>query len=174
MGGSSSVAEKIATSCMYEKEDFNEKLDIIRDANKVCQFYASLLLSDKPMPNALSKYVNFSGKSEEYFVIHRKEVKDLVGSSYYDFYQKLGQLQNTYESPFTNQSDRRTLIADMFNKCYNVQQSLIEDLWHSCDNYGMAPPAVEAQESSTEDHTDAKTDKVSQEPSEKSETPAKA
>ena len=166
MGGTTSVAEKVATSCVYEKEDFNEKLDIIRDANKVCQFYACLLLSDKPMPNVLSKYVNFSGKSEEYFIVHRKEVKESIGSSYYDFYQKLGQLQSTYEGPFTNQNDRRTLIADIFNKCYNVQQSLIEDLWHSCDNYGMAPQHIEDTESS-EDHTDAKTDKVSQEPSEK-------
>ena len=145
MGGKASVA--VATSCMYEKEAFNHQLDYIRDANKVCQFYAKLLMVEGDLPVKLDQYENYSSATEDHFNSLRKDVKEDLGMSYYQFYQFLDKLKNEYESTNMTQIRRRQLLVDVFNKCYAVQQNLIEDLWKSCDSYGM--PAESSVAAST-------------------------
>jgi len=151
MGGKQSEAASmaVATTCLFEKDAFNHQLDYIRDANTVCQFYAKLLLTEGELPVKLDKYLNYSSATEEYFNGTRKEVKSTIGMSYYQFYQSLEKLKYEYESPSMTQNKRRQMLVDIFNKSYGVQQSLIEDLWSSCDKYGLPSEPIESSASSS-------------------------
>jgi len=133
MGGSSStVIPKDAYICKYNKQSFNEKLDIIRDAHEVSQYYASLLLIEK-LPIKLDYYKNYSQATEKYFNPTRKNTLADLGMSYFQFYHYLESLQKLYESTDNSENNRRELITSVFNKCYSVQKYIIEDLWEDCN-----------------------------------------
>lgn len=119
--------------CKYNKESFNEKLDIIRDAHSVSQYYAALLLVQK-VPITLDFYKNYSEKTEDYFNTTRKNTLDDLGSSYYEFYQYLQTLKSVYEQGDNTETSKREILTNVFNKCYIVQKYIIEDLWEDCNN----------------------------------------
>jgi hypothetical protein len=146
MGGMfSSNVEEVALTCQYNKRDFNTRLDIIRDAHGIVQYYAGLLLDEK-LPMQLPEYRNFNADSEEYFNSKRREQNPGLTAvnprlnSYYDFYNALGNLQREYEKTDITGSERRTKITEVFKSSYTVMQSLIEDLWESCDAQGRPAP----------------------------------
>lgn len=128
--------------CKYNKSSFNEKLNIIRDAHDVSQYYASLLLLEK-LPLKLSIYKNYNDASEEYFNPTRKTILNDLGSSYYQFYQYLNSIQEIYEQPDNSETDRRLLLTNIFNKCYVVQKYIIEDLWDDCNEGNGYPITIE-------------------------------
>lgn len=150
MGGSQSVPIPITPQvlenvCKYQKEDFNAKIDVLRDAHALMQFYASLLLSEK-MPINLPEYRNYNSTSEEHFNKKRKEeMQDLMGlnpkiRNYYDFYNGLNNLQGEYERNDITENERRNKIKDIFNISYAVLRLLVEELWESCDVQNPPPP----------------------------------
>lgn len=146
MGGtvSSSLPDVPADAyiCKYNKSSFNEKLNIIRDAHDVSQYYASLLLVEK-LPIKLLNYKNYSDATEEYFNPTRKISLNDLGSSYYQFYQYLNNIQELYEQPDNSETDRRRMLTDIFNKCYIVQKYIIEDLWNDCNEGNGYPIVIE-------------------------------
>jgi hypothetical protein len=136
MGATTSTSAPIpldAYICKYNKESFNQKLDIIRDAHEVSQYYASLILMDK-LPITLDYYKNYSQTTENYFNPVRKVILADLDSSYYQFYQSLESLREYYEQTDNTENDRRKIISDIFNKSYIVQKYIIEDLWEDCNN----------------------------------------
>jgi hypothetical protein len=133
MGQSGPPAE--AFICTYNKYSFNEKLDVIRDANEVAQYYANLLLQER-LPIKLDVYKNYSERTEDYFNPTRKDVLPDLGMSYYQFYQYLNTISTLYEKTDVAENDRRQLLTDIFKKCYAVQKYLIEDLWDDCNQQG--------------------------------------
>jgi hypothetical protein len=141
MGGSTSIPAD-AYMCKYNKASFNQKLDIIRDAHDVSQYYAALLLLPK-LPIKLDYYKNYSQVTEEYFNPTRKNELPDLGMSYYQYYQYLDALQKYYEATDIADSDRRIMLSDIFNKCYTVQKYIIEDLWEDCN--GQTPYRIESQ-----------------------------
>ena len=147
MGASTSVPE-IAQMCSYNKEDFNKKLNILRDSHSLTQYYASVLLSEK-MPITLKEYINYNEESEDYFNTRRKETIDDLQSAnpkiknYYDFYDALNNLQNEYERNDISENERRSKITDVFNVSYTIMRLLIEDLWESCDVQNPQPLVTE-------------------------------
>lgn len=128
--------------CKYNKSSFNEKLNIIRDAHDVSQYYASLLLVEK-LPLKLSNYKNYNDATEEYFNPTRKNILNDLGSSYYQFYQYLNNIQELYEQPDNSETDRRRMLTDIFNRCYIVQKYIIEDLWNDCNEGNGYPIVIE-------------------------------
>lgn len=141
MGGNQSrEIPKDAYICKYNKETFNSKLDIIRDAHNVSQYYATFLLMEKP-PITLKSYLNYSDATEEYFNPTRKVVIPDLEMSYYQFYQYLQTLQQVYERNDNTDNDRRAVLTNIFNKCFVVQKKLIEDLWDDCN--GQTPYRIE-------------------------------
>lgn len=142
MGGSSSSIPADAYICKYNKASFNQKLDIIRDAHEVSQYYASLLLVEK-LPIQLDYYKNYNEQTEEYFNPTRKNILPDLDMSYYQFYQYLESLKKYYELSDNTENDRRKLLTDVFNKCYTVQKYIIEDLWEDCN--GQTPYRIEPQ-----------------------------
>ena len=136
MGGTTSTEKKIPPEvyiCKYNKASFDKKLDVIRDAHEVSQYYAELLLEEH-LPIKLDLYKNYSDDTEEYFNPTRKSVLSDLGMSYYQFYQYLQSFPTLYERTDMNDLDRRQLIREIFNKCYIVQQYIIEDLWDDCNS----------------------------------------
>lgn len=128
--------------CKYNKESFNSKLNIIRDAHNVSQYYASILLSEK-LPLKLSMYLNYNDLSEEYFNPTRKIILTDLDSSYYQYYQYLNTLKELYEQPDNSENDRRKILTDIFNKCYIVQKYIIEDLWDDCNEGNGYPITIQ-------------------------------
>lgn len=126
------------SACSYDKYSFNTKLDVLRDAHEVTSFYAQLLLDGK-FPAKLDRYKNYSDATEDYFNPTRREVLSNLGSSYYQFYQYLNSFKGIYENSELDETSRRQIIVDVFNKCVIVQKYLIEDLWDDCNNQGGAP-----------------------------------
>lgn len=124
--------------CKYKKDEFNNKIEILKDAHGLIQYYASLLLSEK-MPINLPEYKNYSSVSEDHFNTKRKnEMADLQAANpkirnYYDFYNGLNNLQVEYERNDITENERRNKIKDVFNISYIVLKLLVEDLWESCD-----------------------------------------
>lgn len=131
MGSSSSVPAN-AYICKYNKTSFNNKLDIIRDAHEVSQYYATLMLVQK-LPVKLDLYKNYSEMTEEYFNPNRKVVLPDLEMSYHQYYQYLQTLSEYYEQSNNTENDRREILTKIFNKCYTVQKYLIEDLWEDCN-----------------------------------------
>jgi|688.fasta_scaffold198975_2 hypothetical protein len=121
--------------CSYNKYSFKDKLDVIRDAHEVSQYYASLLLLER-LPIKLDIYKNYSDHTEEYFNPTRKNVLTDLNMSYYKFYQYINSIPELYEKTDMTESDRRKLLTDIFNKCYIVQKYIIEDLWDDCNGQG--------------------------------------
>jgi hypothetical protein len=121
--------------CSYNKYSFDDKLDVIRDAHEVSQYYANLLLLER-LPIRLDLYKNYSDHTEEYFNPTRKNVLTDLGMSYYKFYQYINSIPELYEKTDMTESDRRKLLTDIFNKCYIVQKYIIEDLWDDCNGQG--------------------------------------
>jgi hypothetical protein len=148
MGGSASAPEitpnVLENVCTYKKDDFNNKIEILKDAHALVQYYASLLLAEK-MPMNL-EYRNYNPTSEDYFNTKRKmEMGDLQAANpkirnYYDFYNGLNNLQVEYERNDITENERRNKIKDVFNVSYIVLKLLVEDLWESCDLQNKAPP----------------------------------
>lgn len=139
MGNTPSIPAD-AYICKYNKESFNQKLDIIRDAHEVSQYYSSLLLIQK-LPIKLDYYKNYSEETELYFNNTRKNILPDLNSSYYKFYQYLDSLGEFYENSNNTETDRLKIVTDVFNKCYIVQKYLIEDLWEDCN--GQTPYRIE-------------------------------
>lgn len=158
MGQGYSTQES-AKSCQYIKTQFNDLLDVIRDAHSVTQHYARAVLLDK-MPTKLESYRNYSDKAEEYFLRgfpenqdkeFRKNPKEELGMSYYQYYFYLTGLQTKYEAPQMTEPDRRKLIDEIFTKCEALHRALIEDLYETCDSQGrVPPPPVEAETGASE------------------------
>jgi hypothetical protein len=153
MGGSTSTVEKtvdLAQTCVYNKIDFQTRVDIIRDAHTMVQYYANLLLSEK-MPMQLPEYKNYIDASETYFNTRRKDtIPDLnaVNSkirNYYDFYNALSNLQQEYEKNEITENERRRKVKDIFEISYVVLRLLIEELWESCDVQGRPPVQQDTQ-----------------------------
>lgn len=139
MGNFFSKADPV--NCSFNKKDFNQKLDIIKDVHNVLQFYATLLLSEK-MPNSLTEYKNFSPATEDAFNDRRKEpIANLTAFNsrlitYFDFYKALENLPKEYERPESTQQERRNKITEVFNTCHVVLQELIEELAKNCETFG--------------------------------------
>lgn len=131
--------------CKYKKDEFNNKIEILKDAHGLIQYYASLLLSEK-MPMNLPEYKNYSSVSEDHFNTKRKnEMADLQAANpkirnYYDFYNGLNNLQAEYERNDITENERRNKIKDVFNISYIVLKLLVEELWESCDLQNPPPP----------------------------------
>lgn len=136
--------------CKYKKDEFNNKIEILKDAHGLIQYYASLLLSEK-MPINLPEYKNYSSVSEDHFNTKRKnEMADLQAANpkirnYYDFYNGLNNLQAEYERNDITENERRNKIKDVFNISYIVLKLLVEELWESCDLQNP-PPQPENQQ----------------------------
>ena len=81
MGGSTSVpvtSEIIENVCKYQKNDFNNKIEVLRDSHVLMQYYANVLLGEK-MPMTLPEYKNYNATSESHFNTKRKEeMSDLM------------------------------------------------------------------------------------------------
>lgn len=142
--------------CSYNKYSFDEKLDVIRDAHEVSQFYAELLLQER-LPVKLDLYKNYSDHTEEYFNPTRRNVLSDLGMSYNQFYQYLNSFSSLYEKTDMTENDRRQMLTDVFKKCYIVQKYIIEDLWDDCNGQGNfkvpsrnAPPPEPSIEMSSE------------------------
>lgn len=131
--GNTSSTPKVALVCKYNKKTFNELLEVIRDAHNVTELYANYVLEEK-LPIQLEEYRNYSESTEEYFNKTRKEIKDELGMSMYQFYNYLSTLNTVYETPDITEKERRKLVTDVFHKCYSIQRYLIEDIWYSCDS----------------------------------------
>lgn len=146
MGGSNSVVQSVdlAQNCLYTKADFQTKIDIIRDAHSMIQFYADLLLSEK-MPIQLPEYKNYSEVSEAYFNTRRKDtIQDIQEvnpkiRNYYDFFNALNNLQLEYEKNEITENERRRKVRDVFEVSYVILRLLVEELWESCDVQGRPP-----------------------------------
>jgi hypothetical protein len=143
MGGSTSQVPveqivQIATMCKYQKQDFNTKINVIKDAHTVLQFYASILLKEK-MPVQLPEYKNYSDVSEDYFNQKRKDQYEELSSinpkinNYYDFYNALRILQQEYERGDITENERRSKILNIFDISYAILKKLIEELSDSCE-----------------------------------------
>jgi hypothetical protein len=147
--GQSSSSE--ALICSYNKTSFNEKLDLIRDAHDVSQFYAKLILQNR-VPEKINEFKNYSDKTQDYFNITRKEILPDLDMSYYKFYEYLVTIPILYDKYGVTDNDRHKLLTDVFNKCYIVQKYLIEDLWDDCNGQGniMVPSQEEVDEISIE------------------------
>ena len=149
MGGSPSVPvvtpQVIENVCKYQKDDFNNKIEVLRDVHALMQYYASLLLSEK-MPMNLPEYRNFNAVSEDYFNKRRKdEMNDLMEANpkirnYYDFYNGLNNLKAEYEKNEITENERRNKIKDVFSISYVILKMLVEELWQSCDIQNPPPP----------------------------------
>lgn len=136
MGGSPPGPPADALICKYNKVSFNNKLNIIRDAHDVSNFYADILLSGNNLPLTFGEYKNYTDETEEYFNKTRKIILPDIGNSYSQVYQYIqNSLKNEYENPNNKDDDRRHIIDRLFKKCYNVQKYIIEDLWDSCNKY---------------------------------------
>ena len=101
--------------CSYNKYSFNDKLDVIRDAHDVSQYYANLLLLER-LPIKLDLYKNYSDHTEEYFNPTRKNVLTDLGMSYYNFYQYINSVPELYEKTDMAEKDRRKLLTDIFKR----------------------------------------------------------
>lgn len=129
-------------SCTFNKKDFNQKLDIIRDTHSVLQFYANLLLLEK-LPISLPEYKNFNQATEDSFNSRRKETIASLTSfnpklaTYYDFYNALLNLSKEYEKPDITSQERRAKITEIFNTCHVVLKELVEELWTNCETFGV-------------------------------------
>ncbi len=152
MGASTSV-EDVAQSCTYNKNSFNRRLEAIRDAHGLVQYYATLLLQEK-LPVQLPEYRTYGEIAEGYFNTRRKDqIPELLNvnpkiNNYYDFYNALLNLQREYEKSDITGTERRAKIVEVFNTAHVVLQLLIEELWESCDVQGRPP--VEASTEGTE------------------------
>jgi hypothetical protein len=142
MGGVSSSQK--AQTCKYSKQDFTTRINVIRDAHSVMQFYASILLREQ-MPATLPEYKNYSGASEEYFNTKRKEnIQELVSlnpkiKNHYDFYNALTFLQTEYERRDITDNERKSKITNIFDISYVLLKFLVDDLSSSCEEQGMKP-----------------------------------
>lgn len=149
MGGSTApvpvTPQIIENVCKYQKDDFNNKIEVLRDAHALMQYYANLLLTEK-MPMNLPEYKNYNPTSEDHFNKNRKEeMSDLMSinpkiRNYYDFYNGLNNLQGEYERNDITENERRNKIKDVFSVSYAVLRLLIEELWQSCDVQNPPPP----------------------------------
>lgn len=142
MGGSSSeIPREVLYNCTYNKYNFDEQLNVIRDSREVTQYYAELLLLER-LPIKLDLYKNYSDHTEEYFNPTRKQPLTDLGMSYYQFYQYLNSIPELYEKTDMTENDRRQMLTDIFKKCYIVQKYIIEDLWDTCNSQGnfRVPP----------------------------------
>jgi hypothetical protein len=149
MGGSTApvpvTPQIIENVCKYQKDDFNNKIEVLRDAHGLMQYYANLLLTEK-MPMNLPEYKNYNQTSEEHFnKKRREEMSDLMSintkiRNYYDFYNGLNNLQGEYERNDITENERRNKIKDVFAVSYAVLRLLIEELWQSCDIQNPPPP----------------------------------
>ena len=155
MGGSSSaVSTEVAQNCVFAKTDFQTKIDIIRDAHSMVQYYATLLLSEK-MPLQLPEYKNYIEVSENYFNTKRKDtIQDIQDTNpklrnYYDFFNALNTLQMEYEKNEITENDRRRKVRDVFEVSYVILRLLVEELWESCDVQGRPPPSPTPSEASS-------------------------
>ena len=156
MGGSSSIPAD-AYICKYNKESFDTKLDVIRDAHDVSQFYATLLLEEH-LPIKLDEYKNYSNETEEYFNPTRKNILTDLGMSYYQFFQYINSIPTLYEKTDMNGLHRRKMITEVFNKCYIVQKYIIEDLWEDCNSQnGFRIPSRHQKQQSVEFETESTT-----------------
>lgn len=135
MGQSAPEIPEEAYICSYNKYSFDDKLDVIRDAHEVSQYYANLLLLES-LPTRLDSYKNYSDHTESYFNPTRKHVLKDLGMSYYKFYQYINSISYLYEKTEMTESSRRKLLSDIFKKCYIVQKYIIEDLWDDCNGQG--------------------------------------
>jgi len=155
MGGSSStVSAEVAQNCVFAKTDFQTKIEIIRDAHSMVQFYANLLLSEK-MPFQLPEYKNYTEVSENYFNSKRKDTNNDIQEvnprlrNYYDFFNALNSLQMEYERNEITENERRRKVRDIFEVSYVVLRLLVEELWESCDVQGRPPPSETTSEGSS-------------------------
>lgn len=131
MGNSSSVPE----TCVYNKIQFNQLLDIIRDANNVSQYYANILLNPEKFDNAtLNQYLSYTENTQDFFNPLRKNIVPELTSSYQSFADYLNNFQSIYEK--AEKAGRQPLIQNIFDKCTIVQQTLIDDLYNTCYNQG--------------------------------------
>ena len=145
----SSITPKIIENvCKYQKEDFNNKIEVLRDAHALMQYYANQLLAEK-MPLNLPEYKNYNPTSEEHFnKKRREEMSDLQAvnpkiRNYYDFYNGLNNLQLEYERNDITENERRNKIKDVFAVSYAILRLLVEELWESCDIQNPPPPPVQ-------------------------------
>jgi hypothetical protein len=155
MGGSTAsvpvTPEIIENVCKYQKDDFNNKIEVLRDSHALMQYYANLLLGEK-MPMTLPEYKNYNATSENHFNNKRREeMSDLMSinpkiRNYYDFYNGLNNLQSEYERNDITENERRNKIKDVFSVSYAILKLLVEELWQSCDIQNPPPPPVEEQE----------------------------
>jgi hypothetical protein len=148
MGGSTSTIE----SCVYNKNDFENKIIIIKDAHEIVQYYANLLMNEK-MPLKF-EYLNYNSISEDYFNSRRKDVMGDLQSinskinNYYDIYNGLNNLEREYEKNDITENERRTKITEVWKLTYAVLKLLIEELWESCDIQGRPVPEPESESDS--------------------------
>lgn len=146
MGGTASEAPLF---CKYNKQTFNKRINIIKDAHKIVQHYANYLLQEK-MPIQLPEYKNFGEDSETYFNTRRKDsIPELTATNpkianYYDFYNGLSNLQREYEKGDITQAERRSKVLEVMLTAQVVLQLLIEELYQSCDGQGRPPTGKES------------------------------
>jgi hypothetical protein len=155
MGGSTApvpvTPEIIENVCKYQKDDFNNKIEVLRDSHGLMQYYANLLLGEK-MPMTLAEYKNYNATSEEHFnKTRREEMSDLMSinpkiRNYYDFYNGLNNLQSEYERNDITENERRNKIKDVFAVSYAILRLLVEELWQSCDVQNPPPPPAPVEE----------------------------
>lgn len=137
MGGGGS--KPVAQNCVYNKRDFNRRIDIVKNAHEIVQFYASQLLREK-MPVQLEEYKTYNEEAEKYFNTRRKEeIQSFIEinpkvKNFYDFYNALQNMQYEYEKTDITENERRAKITSVFNLAHLVLKLLIEELWESCDN----------------------------------------
>lgn len=148
MGGSFSRVQQVVQVCTFQKQEFNEKIEVISDVHSVLQHYAKILLEER-MPSTLARYANFGAVSEEYFNSRRKEKMQAILdvnpklANYYDLYKALDNLQQEYEKPEMNEKERRAKITNVFLILQVALQTLVEELRESCDMQGR--PANEEE-----------------------------
>lgn len=152
MGGVSSSQK--AQTCKYNKQDFNTRIGVVKDAHTLMQYYASILLREQ-MPATLPEYKNYAPASEDYFNTKRKEtIQELVAlnpkiKNHYDFYNALTFLQTEYERRDITDNERKSKITNIFDISYVLLKLLIEDLLNSCEEQGVKPikkPAEKGKE----------------------------
>ena len=134
---------KIAKTCKYNKKDFNELIEVIKDAHRVVQYYATVLLKEK-MPIQVD-VVNFGESAEDHFNSRRKEeipefmeINDKI-KNYYDFYKALDNLPVEYSRNDITENERRNKITQVFNLCHVTLSLLIQELGVSCESQTLPP-----------------------------------
>lgn len=124
--GNSVSSEQVSSELICNSKNFKMLLDILDDANDVSLYYAELLLEDK-LPIKL-EYKNYSKQSKIFFNKTKSEKLEDIDMSYNDFYNQLSYLNYMYDDSINDETTRRNMIMQVFDKSYKIQKHLIKEL----------------------------------------------